>query len=172
LGWGAIPYVNDNPAGSYVREDGNAYLTTLTNDPVKGPIAIADSKGDICVYLTKIGAAPKGKRWRMPTSLEFKAITDYDKIGNFAEIASNTLGTTEITSGWKRKDLNHPYFPASGYRNVAAGALYNVGVSGGYWSSSPAGGNLGFTLGIGDTEALTTSSNYRTFGFSVRCVVQ
>jgi uncharacterized protein (TIGR02145 family) len=166
-----IPYVSGDP-GSYLRT--NAYLTTITNDPD----SVAASKGDICVYLTKIGAAPKGKRWRMPTSAEFKALADYERVPAdtntaFAAVSNQTAdGATNITNGWQRKDLNTPYFPASGFRNTA-GTLGVVGTNGYYWSSSPASNVVGFYLGFTGTTVGTANNSYgSTYGFAIRCVTE
>ncbi|GHT70076.1 hypothetical protein AGMMS50239_37890 [Bacteroidia bacterium] len=166
-----VPYVDDQPV-PYGR--GEAYLTTITKDAATGPTTIAAYKGDICVYLTNIGAAPKGKRWRMPTSLEFGAAADYIKVDNgFApETTQNAEGTTAFTSGYRRNKLNTPYFPASGYRYYSTGALTNAGTNGIYWSSSPNSNVRGYHLGFSSPSANPTFNNYRTSAFSVRCVAE
>jgi uncharacterized protein (TIGR02145 family) len=167
-----IPYASSDAAGPYARD--HAYLTEITNHPD----TVAASKGDICVYLTNIGAAPAGKRWRMPTSEEFKELADYDRVPvdpavNFAAVSNQTAdGNTKITNGWKRKDLNRPYFPASGYRDGSTGALANVGTSGYYWSSSPASDVNGFDLYFNGATVNPAGNGSRTRGFAVRCVVQ
>jgi hypothetical protein len=161
-----IPYVSGDP-GSYLRTD--AYLTEITNIPD----SVAAYKGDICVYLTNIGAAPKGKRWRMPTAAEFGKATEYTRIpeiGGFT-LVTNQTESAPIPSGYRKTDSNRPYFPATGYRS--AGILMLVGQSGYHWSSSPSSATNSFYLYITGTSVFP-AYNYinRTYGLSVRCVVQ
>jgi hypothetical protein len=172
--YGGIPFVSDAPI-PYARD--NAYLTTLTNDPITGPTAIAARKGDICVYLTKTGAAPAGKRWRMPTSTEFgDAMAEYirnPETGGFTPRADqNANGQSSITGGWQRGNSNHPYFPASGFRNYTSGSLNSVGIMGDYWSSSPNSALNGYIMYFGDATVMPGTNNFRAYGFSVRCVVE
>ena len=72
-------------------------------------------------------------------------------------------------TAWHDGDTD--FYPASGYRNRASGALSNVG-SGGYsWSSSPtqssaSAGSLRFdATGVGPQN-----NSSRAYGFPVRCV--
>jgi uncharacterized protein (TIGR02145 family) len=58
--------------------------------------------------------------------------------------------------------------PAAGYRNLSNGALNSRGNDGFYWSSTENGTNAGY-LNFTSSNAYT-SNDYRTFGFSVRCV--
>ena len=161
--WEYIPYIKTDP-GSYLRTD--PYLTNETTDA-----NIADLKGDICVYLTKIGAAPKGKRWRMPTSVELGA-AGYSIVGVFSVVTGQTAdGQTPILGGRQRTDSNTPYFPASGDR-IETGALYNVGATGYYWSSSPENATYGYGLHFFDTGVNPMISIDRQRGFSVRCIVE
>ena len=63
------------------------------------------------------------------------------------------------------------FYPASGYRNRASGALTNVGSSGYSWSSSPTQSSTyaGY-LSFNATYVGPQSNNYRAVGFPVRCV--
>jgi uncharacterized protein (TIGR02145 family) len=103
-----------------------------------------------------------GKAWRLPTSDEWKQITDY-----------NSRETTENPRGLRLKPDGSTvsvFLPAAGYRGRADGAFSSVGASGVYWSSSPSGtnaSNLYFS-----TTVYPESSDYRSFGFSVRCVAE
>ncbi|GHS94683.1 hypothetical protein FACS1894207_3320 [Bacteroidia bacterium] len=164
-----IPHAT-GPSVSYPRD--SAYLAAITNDPVTGADTIAARKGDICVYLTKIGAAPKGKRWRMPTSAEFDAVGDYVRVGPFNAITGNANGTAPIPSGWRRQNLNTPYFPANGTRNIATGILAGAGTGGWYWSSSTTAAN-GFYMYFSNTVVYpATASGARDGGAAVRCVAE
>ncbi|GHU76046.1 hypothetical protein FACS189414_1330 [Bacteroidia bacterium] len=166
-----IPYAV-GLAAPYNRDHG--YLTEITNNATTGADTIKALKGDICVYLTKVGAAPKGKRWRMPTSKEFDATEDfYTKSGDFAQITTqNAYGTTPIPSGWRRNNLNTPYFPASAARSN--GTMYPVGMMGVYWASSAADANQGYDFYFTSTRVYTEWVGYgiRPNGFSVRCVAE
>ncbi|GHT12405.1 hypothetical protein FACS189426_15750 [Bacteroidia bacterium] len=169
-----IPYATGT-LPSYTRRD-TTYLAAITNDPVTGADTIAALKGDICVYLTKIGAAPKGKRWRMPTSAEFGEAGDYGNVGATpwpAVTSVNADGTELFANGKQLRKLNTPFFPASGYRVSSTGVLDVVGPNGYAWASSPGSLTNGFSLGFSST-AIFPASTYssRTFGFSVRCVAE
>ncbi|GHV05174.1 hypothetical protein FACS189416_4520 [Bacteroidia bacterium] len=167
-----IPYINDAPA-PYGLD--NPYLTTITNDAATGADTIKALKGDICVYLTKVGAAPKGKRWRMPTIAEFNAEDHYTKSGGFTQIFNqNEDGTTPISSGWRRNNLNTPYFPASGFRVGATGVLNTPGTGGDYWSSSPNSVSYGYNLYFtsGSLNVVWVGGGAVMYGFTVRCVAE
>jgi hypothetical protein len=159
--WGSIPSV---PPGAPYTTDAK-YLTTTAHDTVNGV-------GDICKYLTQMGWAPAGKRWRMPTAAEFGANTQYTpepSTGGFGtETAANTDGSDPVSSGYRYKGA---FFPASGSRN-AAGALDNVGKGGYYWSSSPRSVGFGYFLLFDSAGAHPTSSTNRLDGFPVRCVAE
>ncbi len=62
------------------------------------------------------------------------------------------------------------WYPASGYRSSNGGVLYNVGISGYYWSVTPDGDyaySLCFVSG-GNVDPASYGS--RAYGFSVRCL--
>ena len=164
-----IPYIDDVSVGSYIREDKNAHLTDIT---INYPDTVKALKGDICVYLTNIGAAPKGKRWRMPTSAEFGDDTKYTSTGSFWPITGDANGQTSIPIGYSKTDSNSPYFPASGYRFSVQGALNSPGTLGSYWSSSPGSDANGLHLFFDNTTVYPADNDSRMRGYSVRCVVQ
>ena len=165
-----IPYASAPLTSNEWNRD-NAYLTEITNIPD----TVAALKGDICVYLTNIGAAPKGKRWRMPTSAEFGDSAKYTlnpATGGFGSIIGAANGQSTISSGYRKVDLNHPYLPASGARNYVAGALFNVGTSGYYWSSSSSSATNGYSIYFTRTTMNPVSNTNRQYGYSVRCVAE
>ncbi|GHV05596.1 hypothetical protein FACS189416_5420 [Bacteroidia bacterium] len=173
ISWGGILYINTDP-GASAYGVGSSYLANVTD-----ATNIAALKGDICVYLTKTGAAPKGKRWRMPTADEFKATIqgEYQRIpetGGFGAIGNtNADGTTAFLSGYTKVTSNQPYFPASGHRSSLNGALYNIGFEGYYWSSSPLDASLSYSmhfLGSGGVDSGTAIT--RVAACPVRCVVE
>ncbi|GHT14306.1 hypothetical protein FACS189426_20440 [Bacteroidia bacterium] len=158
--WTAIPHVTTDPAPYDFK-----YLTTV-HDTTK-------NIGDICKYLTELGYAPKGKRWRMPTGPEFGYASDYGNVGAAtwpAVSPVNADGTDLFANGKQLRKLNTPIFPASGYRNYLTGGLASVGTYGYAWSSSPSSSNA-FNLGF-DSAAVSSVGSSRALGFSVRCVAE
>lgn len=61
-------------------------------------------------------------------------------------------------------------FPAAGLRNSSTGTFNNAGSVGYYWSSTNNGTTNGYYLSFNGSTVLTRYSNYRSCGFSVRCV--
>lgn len=164
ISWSAIPYVttsvNSNPPTGKTNLD-RAYLYEITNG--------TSGVGDICKYLTEKGWAPSGKKWRMPTSNEFNNISSYTIVGPFVTyISSQSDGSQIFNRGYNKLDTGSPFFPASGYSNVA---LVQIGTNGMYWSSS-ANGTNSFSLVFANNNYLTPNYEVaRILGFSVRCVV-
>jgi hypothetical protein len=160
-----IPYVTTDP-GTYDRTA--KYLTETVHDPSNG-------KGDICKYLTDQGYAPKGKKWRMPTSAESEAAANYSR-----EPASGTLsimtpssetdGSFAINQGYIRD--GKVFFPADGYKNIMGVTSNNVGIVGNYWSSSPANTTDGFILSFNATAMFLAHNGNRQLAMSVRCVAE
>jgi hypothetical protein len=58
---------------------------------------------------------------------------------------------------------------AAGYRSNLAGAFYNRGAYGYYWSGSPVS-TFAYALFFFSTSVIPAVSNYRAYGFSVRCL--
>ncbi|GHT68771.1 hypothetical protein AGMMS50239_34510 [Bacteroidia bacterium] len=161
--WTAISYVTSDP-GAHPRDA--KYLTETAYDTISGV-------GDICKYLTERGWAPKGKRWRMPTSAEFGDAGDYGNVGATtwpAVSAVNADGTTALANGKQLRKLNTPFFPTSGFRNYTGGAVGYTGSNGYYWSSSPYSSTNGFSLLFVVPAAYPAYSHDRADGFPVRCV--
>jgi len=64
--------------------------------------------------------------------------------------------------------MKQPFSPAGGNRNYSNGSLNNVGTNGYYWSSTVSGTNARSLYFY--SASATMYSDYRAFGFSVRCV--
>ncbi|GHV31290.1 hypothetical protein FACS1894177_05550 [Bacteroidia bacterium] len=161
----AIPHVTSNP-GTYLRDA--KYLTKTAHNP-------AAEVGDICKYLTELGYAPAGKRWRMPTSKEFGEVGDYGNVGAATwpgVFTVNAAGTTLFTNGKQLRKLNTPFFPAAGFRDFSTGALYFTGTYGYAWSSSPSSSSNGFYLFFNSAAANPADNLFRPYGFPVRCVAE
>jgi hypothetical protein len=164
--WGLIPYVDTDPVGTTYDLDAK-YLTETAHDTINGV-------GDICKYLTQMGWAPAGKRWRMPTAAEFDEGSytrepETPGTGFGSVTAASTAGKDVISSGYRYKGA---FFPASGYRLNSNGTLAVVGTNGYYWSSSPLSPTSSYRLyftGAGINPATNLS---RLYGFPVRCVAE
>jgi|TARA_B100000609_G_scaffold196212_1_gene191334 uncharacterized protein (TIGR02145 family) len=79
----------------------------------------------------------------------------------------------EEVESWTSEDHNGAYgsvlkLPMAGYRLASNGSLDNVGTRGGYWSSTVSG-ILANYLHFNSSNA-DMHSNYRAYGFSVRCL--
>ena len=212
--WSGVVYV---PSGS-----GYTQTTVLASDYVSGMPRVSDSEnlgdnrtraylyeitngstgiGDICKYLTEIGSAPGGKKWRMPTSIEFgpgweeyrlvafnNAANDGNRYHYYTEPATSTYYTSDksgrapiLEGTYKVETANDPtsartFFPASGGRwNVSSG-LDRAGDYGLYLSSSAKdalGRGMGFSvIGGGNGRMSPDNGNIRQYCFPVRCVAE
>jgi len=84
----------------------------------------------------------------------------------------NGISTTGATWGSGYTWPSIGFWPAAGCRGYGSsdsGALSYVGSNGYYWSASPVSSN-GYDLAFGSGSVYPANGNYRTFGFSVRCV--
>ena len=99
--------------------------------------------------------------------------TDAKRDATFNASNRNSLGTQHgyhfYYTAWH--DGETDFYPASGYRNRASGALTNVGSSRYSWSSSPtqSSTNAGY-LNFSASSVYPQDGNARAYGFPVRCV--
>jgi hypothetical protein len=162
--WNSWPQIGST---SITANRNRAYLYEIT-DGSRG-------LGDICKYLTDIGAAPGSgtKKWRMPTSNEFETAASYSKAATWSGgVTSNQAdGSFNMgdTRGYRKTDIGTPFFPASGLRCGDDSSLDSVGNIGYYWSGSPIG-MYGDYLYFHSSSVNPDYNNYRLHGFSVRCV--
>ncbi|MDE6482266.1 MAG: hypothetical protein K2L01_00665 [Rikenellaceae bacterium] len=63
-------------------------------------------------------------------------------------------------------------FPAVGRRNYSDGALGNAGTNGHYWSSTQNDSTNAYYMNFNSSNVNTNNANYKTSGYSVRCVRQ
>lgn len=169
----------------YITDTGSAYgqANTFLSDAAQNTNAnYTANKGDICQYLTKIGAVSGS--WRMPTMKEYNSAnlsdgslvswttvsTPWAKFGSFSIETGNAQGTTQLSSGgtYTVSGASNS-FPVSGYRSVE-GLLYNVGQGGNYWSSSVNSATNGYSLNFSTNNVFPANSYSRLYGFTVRCV--
>ena len=66
-------------------------------------------------------------------------------------------------------DLNAPYYLLRG-GDLSSSSLVSAGSLGYYWSSTPNGSSLAYSLYFLSGNVYASYSNFRYYGFSVRCV--
>ena len=126
-----------------------------------------------------------GANWRIPTQTEwsdiYKGGQGADAPGNATantwvwrapgtttNLAYGTAGGFEIKPDGETTTL---FLPAAGYRTSSTGQLYNPGVNGFYWSVTTYG-NFSFSLHFTSGNVIPAYYNFRTLGYSVRCVAE
>jgi uncharacterized protein (TIGR02145 family) len=106
--------------------------------------------------------------FRVPTRAQWAGVIDNNirsSTGSWAAGDANFGSALHWGTVESPKNLT---LPAAGYRANSTGALNSRGLTGTYWSSTESGSNAYF-LTFTSSNA-TTSTSYRTSGFSVRCV--
>ncbi len=123
------------------------------------PAAVA---GDTSTTEPKQGICPD--KWQLPTSNN----TNSKSFGGLANAysAGNNAAGSKIFRG------EPLYFQYGGYVNNAT--LYNAGSNGYYWSSTPntSNANRAYNLYLDSSDANPSDNNFRSNGFSVRCVAK
>ncbi|CAK7030195.1 MAG: hypothetical protein PARBA_01273 [Parabacteroides sp.] len=113
----------------------------------------------------KTSSDPCPEGWRVPTIYEWEAIgADNSSIKKEWDNENKLLTIAGAESGQKF------VLPAAGNRHRISGLSDSQGIYGNYWSSSLLIGSVGARYVRFTNTKLETASNYRAFGFSVRCV--
>lgn len=188
-GWGYIPRLgwtnpsNPNGGGSSVNIPFNNTQSYLIQNH-----SSTKNVGDICKYITDMGWAPgakEGRKWRMPTHVEYESMGDYAKVGvPFGYQASNNpFGQMPYKKGFRRlREDGTPFFPNSGYRinyffvpngGIETDQNYRPGEAFSYWTSSPRtlNGDAFDYIGI-NQEPTNVQGFRRDSGGTVRCVLE
>lgn len=187
-GWSYIPRMgwtsssNPNGGGSAVNIPYNDQQSYLIQNH-----SSSKNIGDICKYITDMGWAPgakEGRKWRMPTHIEYQEMTDYVKVGApFSYQASdNPYGQMLYSKGFRRvKQDGNPFFPNSGYRinyifvpngGIETDPNYRPGEAFSYWTSSPRITNGDAFDYIGINQGPTNIQGFhRDSGGTIRCVL-
>ena len=123
------------------------------------------------------GLCPSG--WHVPTDGEWMVLEM--ELGMSESVANSTgwRGTDEgtqlkSTSGWSgggngTDDFGFSALPG-GYRDNGSGYFGDAGYYGGWWSSSPSGGNAWSRSLLHSDPYIDRGSGYPRSGFSVRCL--
>lgn len=104
------------------------YYTTVVNQ--KFPFKPDEGRGDICLFMTRRGWAPKNNKWRLPNKKEFLEFTSISQDGTYLtprpapghQSGYNRDGTGITTSGLR---LDNYYLPNSGYFHNTYGVSGN-----------------------------------------------
>jgi uncharacterized protein (TIGR02145 family) len=127
--------------------------------------------------------------WTNTTTYPYQASGDWDMVNNnpcptgyrvpmLAEWQGviNNNSHVPIGANWNSEANNYSsgrlfgdalFLPAAGHRDNVNGQLNDRGRGGWYWSSTQGGTGNNMVLG---SSGATTGSNFRTVGFSVRCI--
>ena len=115
------------------------------------------------------GLCPSG--WHVPTDGEWYELENYISSQGY----SGTEGTAlRSTSGWSNggngtDDFGFSALPG-GFRLNNDGSFSDAGSYGGWWSSSPSGGNAWYRYLYYGNPAISRLNYYPRSGFSVRCL--
>ena len=132
---------------------------------------------DNAVVKTVYDPCPVG--FKMPASNAFTGFTSNGQYGSgAANINANgtadswdkfsaAYGHNFYTNGSKTATI---FFPASGFRSLSDGSLYNVGNYGYYWSAVPGNAYNGCSLSFGWSGVNPQDINNRSYGFAARPV--
>lgn len=114
--------------------------------------------------------------WRLPVN----GTWDLFSQDNAVDVDGNgTVNSSDFTAanGWyfymKPNGIagdKAAYYPTSGYRSIASGAIYNERSNGYYWSASSFGASHGYSLVFSSDFATLQYFSFRGSGYPVRCV--
>src|SRR5574344_1914397 len=146
--------------------DGGDYFCWNTLNPLSltssNSTAIYDPATDPCRKV-----APAGT-WRMPTKAELDALIAAGSVwGTYGGKNGRFFGTTTVPADADKS--KYVFMPAAGRRYIGSTTMDFVGTYGYCWSATPTGTTDAYYLAFGSTFAYT-NSNYRSYGFTVRCV--
>jgi uncharacterized protein (TIGR02145 family) len=103
---------------------------------------------------------PEG--WRVPNTEELQSLNNAGSIWtNRNGVSGRLFGTAP----------NQIFLPATGWRLNSNGSLGGVGTNGGYWSSTQDDNSFAWKLWF-NSNSMTITIDWRTFGKSIRCVAE
>ncbi len=105
-----------------------------------------------------------------------QTISGSQAYGDYFNVAGPfNRGWTFYTTAFNQGDTKSGatvFFPASGSRNWETGASSGVNSRGYWWSALPYSTTYGYTLGFNSTTVDPLAINYRSYGFSIRSVME
>jgi len=104
--------------------------------------------------------------YRMPTESQWEGVME-----NNVQTATGTWSNNVTNYTSARLFGDELMLPATGTRNHSDGALYFRGVRGNYWSSTQSTSDNAEFLSF-DSFSAETDSNYKAYGYSVRCITE
>jgi uncharacterized protein (TIGR02145 family) len=150
--------------------------------PATGDVTEWNATADEAQTWTAGAPCPAG--WRLPTRAEYEELDTLggehsNKGGKWyaAEVNGNEkpgrfYGPNAPTCSLSSNMKGCVFFPAAGYRSDTNGALSSQNTDGDYWSSTQDAGNTakGHFLRFGSSGSSPSYSDFKTFGFLIRCV--
>ncbi len=144
------------------RKTGWSSSDPLTSSPAGATWDDTTPTGDF--WASANDPCPAG--WRLPTKEEQTTLFDEAKVTKaWVTTPANGYKFTDIASS---KSI---FLPAAGYRSLYYGTLNDVGGNGAYWSSTMGTADKAWYLFSYSDDAYQHSF-FRTYGFTVRCVLQ
>ena len=169
--------VDDNPFGNNTEDVtdpeatgtaayGGLYRWCGTSTPpndMRGNTSASDDHDTGSSYSSTNDTAKKiwGDNWRMPTQAEFQALID--------NCTWSTFSAGYTITGKDGYSSNSIFLPAAGCFYYNGNAVFSVGTSGYYWSSTPNGSYAYFLFF--SSSYLGKPYDYRKSGYSVRAVL-
>ncbi|PRQ80925.1 hypothetical protein CMT87_18995 [Elizabethkingia anophelis] len=120
---------------------------------------------------SKTANDPCPSGYRVPTSAQWQAVIANNP--NVERVGSWTNSNTNYSSALYFRDPSNTrtlMLPTAGYRDLRDGTLDGIGIYSSYWSSSGATSNA-YRMDF-NRSRVSVSDNYRTYGYSVRCVAE
>ena len=170
--WGRSAQAAPGPTGTggSTPNDGLPSTWTPTGTWNTTP-AINGSWVDASTTATPVAKGPDDPcpaGFRVPAKTQWEGVINNNSITNVGGSSWSTSATNYSTG----KNFGSALFlPAAGGRDNSTGALFIRGSNGYYWSSTEYGAGLAWDLGFLSGGAYV-DYDYRTLGFSVRCVAE
>jgi uncharacterized protein (TIGR02145 family) len=158
-----------NPCSSPVYGAAAPWGSTTANDnagAITGWSTTAAANGDWTVG-SKTANDPCPTGFRVPTTAQWSGVIN-TSLNSRTTVGSFSNSTTNYSNGVRFGDSL--FLPAVGFRDAFNGTLNNRGVGGFYWSSEVSGSNGQNLTMFSNDDSM--GSNFRTHGFSVRCIAE